>query len=189
MLVNDLTKSRREAIIVGVVLALLHLSLVPNLGIGNGRANLALVFVAYMCLGGNPAQAPIIGFGAGLFYDLTTSGPIGLMALLLTLVGWAISIAGQARISDDPVSATTFFAPVAGIVALIYAIVLMATGQVDSLLDAVIFRALPGFILDVICFALLAVILSRTASPRSGYSGLGSGGRGGKNSFSLKRGL
>lgn len=189
MIVNDPTKSRRQAVILGIVLGILQLALVPNVGIGNGRANLALIFTAYMCMGGNSQQAPIVGFCAGLFFDLCSSGPIGLMALLLTIAGWGMSIAGQARMADDPVSSTMFFAPVAGAVSLIYCVVLMATGQVSSLLDAIVFRALPGFVLDVIAFLIVALIIARTSAPTSGY-GMGSRGRGGRGGgFTMKRGL
>lgn len=187
MLVNDPAKTRRETVIAGIVLAVLQLALVPNVGIGNGRANLALVFVAYVCLGGSAAKAPLIGFFAGLFYDLVGSGPIGLMALLLTVAAWVMASAGQSRVADDFVSALTFYVPVAGVVALIYAVVLMATGQVSSLVDAVIFRALPGFILDVISFAIFGAIISRTQAPSSRLGGMG--GRGSKGGFTMKRGL
>lgn len=186
MLVNDPAKTRRETIIVACVLALLQLALAPNVGIGSGRANLALVFVAYACFGGNAQTAPIYGFASGLFFDLATTGPIGLMALILTLVGWGLSLTGRSRISDDFGGSVAFFIPVAAAVSFIYAVVLMATGQVSSILEAFVFKALPEIFLNVLCFAILAAALSRFSGQSSR---LGGPKHGSKSSLSLKRGL
>lgn len=70
MIVNDTGKARRVSIVLAVVLGILQLSIVPNVAILGGRANLALVFVAAVCLGGETSKAPFVGFFAGLFYDL-----------------------------------------------------------------------------------------------------------------------
>lgn len=186
MLVNDPTKTRRETIIVGVTLALLQLALVPNVGIGQGRANLALVFVAYACFGGTSQKAPFYGFFAGLFYDLATTGPIGLMALLLTLVGWGLSLSGRSRINDDFGGSVAYFVPVTLAVNFVYGVLLMATGQVSSIVEAFVFRALPGVLLDVVAFAILAAILSRSGDKGSMFGGAKHSSKG---SLTMKRGL
>lgn len=129
MIVNDTGKARRVSIVLAVVLGILQLSIVPNVAILGGRANLALVFVAAVCLGGETSKAPFVGFFAGLFYDLAGSGPIGLMTLLLTLTGFALSAAGRSRISDDPTASMVLFVPVALVVEALYAIVLLLFGQ------------------------------------------------------------
>jgi len=125
MIVNDTGKARRVSIVLAVVLGILQLSIVPNVAILGGRANLALVFVATVCLGGETSKAPFVGFFAGLFYDLAGSGPIGLMTLLLTLTGFALSAAGRSRVSDDPTASMVLFVPVALVVEALYAIVLL----------------------------------------------------------------
>ena len=58
MIVNDAAKGRRTSVVLAVVLGLLQLSVIPNVGILGGRANLALVFVACACLGGDARKAP-----------------------------------------------------------------------------------------------------------------------------------
>lgn len=187
MLVNDPTKTRRQIIVMAVVLGILQIAIVPNIGLGLGRANLCLVFVGCMCLGGDAQKAPILGFCAGLFYDLSTSGPIGLMALLLTLVGWLFSLISQTKVSDDLGPSIALFAPVAGIVNLIYAFALLFCNQLDGFVAAVFFHALPAFILDVLCFVIVGFLMGRSAGSSSG-AGFG-GARHGRGGYSMKRGL
>lgn len=187
MLVNNQAKVRRQAVILAVVLGLLQVALVPNFGIGSGRADLCLVYVACMCMGGDSQRAPFYGFFAGLFYDLTTTGPIGLMALILTVVGWGLSLAGQTKASEDLGPALAIFAPVAGIVNVVYALVLLAFGLTDGFIAAIFFHALPATILDIISFAIVAFVMSRSGG--SG-SGINSGRHAvGKTSYTMKRGL
>lgn len=175
MIVNDTGKFRRVAIILAVVLGLLQLSIAPNIGILGGRANLALVLVAALCLGGDASKAPVIGFASGLFYDLSGSGPIGLMALLLTLMGYALAIGGHSRISDDPTAGVVLFIPVALIVEVAYALVLLVFGQAGSFVDVVFMRALPGAVLDVLSMVVVAFFLGRAGGSSGGFGGRRSG--------------
>ena len=176
MLVNDTGKFRRVSIVLAVVLALLQLSIAPNVGILGGRANLALVLAACLCLGGDAAKGPAIGFACGLFYDLAGSGPIGLMALLLTLLGFALSAGGHSRVADDPTASVVLFVPAALIVEGVYAIVLLVFGQASSFVDVVLMRALPGAVLDCLCMVIVAFVLSRTAGSNGTFGGRHSGG-------------
>lgn len=185
MIVNDRAKGRRTSVVLAVVLGLLQLSVVPNVGLLGGRANLALVFVACACLGGDAQRAPLIGFLAGLFYDLAGSGPIGLMALLLTLAGYLFAASGRSRVADDFGGSLMMFAPVAVGVGVIYALVVLALGISPSIVDALFLRALPGAVLDCVCLAIVAAVLARTSSGSGGSLG-GAHSRGG---YTLRRGL
>lgn len=187
MIVNDPSKTRRETIIVASILLLLQLSLVPNIGIGSGRANLALVFVCYYCMGGESSKAPIAGFCAGLLYDLSSNGPIGLMALILTLIAWGVSNSNQPKPVDDFGGSMAFFVPVACAVGLIYCTILMACGYEPSFLEAIFFHALPGVILDTVSFAILVAILVRVTTPTSRLGGPRHGSS--KGGLTMKRGL
>ena len=171
MIVNDPSRSRRSSIILAVVLALAQLALVPYLGLLGGRANLALVLVGCATLGGDAQKAPAIGFAAGLFFDLSGSGPIGLMALLLTGCAYLMAAADRSRVADDLAGAATLFVPAALAVELAYAVVLLVTGASSSFVDAVFLRALPGATLDCVVFGLVGLVLSRAQGPASGVGG------------------
>ena len=169
MIVNDSGKNKRLAIILAVVLAILQIGFVPNVALLGGRANLALVLVACVCLGGSVKMAPVVGFASGAFYDLAGSGPIGLMALILTIVGFGLAAMGRSRVADDLVASITLFIPVTLLVNVVYGIVILIVGQSSSLVDALFLRALPGSVLDVLAFLIVAVILSRSSAPASGF--------------------
>jgi rod shape-determining protein MreD len=179
VIVNDLSKNRSTLIVLAVILAILQLAVVPNVAFMSGRANLCLVLVAVACLGGSTGSASAIGFACGLFYDLAGSGPIGLMALILTLAGFALAASGRSRVADDFGASLAIFIPLSLIVAGFYAIVLLVCGQSSSIVDAIFFRALPGAVLDCIAFVIVAFVLSRSSS------GAVVGGRGGSR-FSTK---
>ncbi len=145
--------------------------------------NLALVLVALACLGGPVSAAPAIGFASGLFYDMAGSGPIGLMALLLTLVAFALASAGRSRVVDDPSASVAIFVPIALGVSVLYAIVLLVCGQASSFVDVVFLRAIPGAVLDTVAFAVCAFVMGRFGAPATGF---GSGKKRGGNRFSTK---
>ena len=176
MIVNDSGRARRNAIVLAVVLGLLQLSIIPNVGILGGRANLCAVFVAVTCLGGDSSKAPLVGFLSGLFYDLAGSGPIGLMALLLTLAGFALSSSGRSRVADDPAASVAIFAPVSVVLEVVYAVVLLVFGQAGSFFEVVFMRALPGAVLDCLALAIVAFVLSRSGGTGSGLGGKHSSG-------------
>lgn len=176
MIVNDTGKARRTSIALAVILGILQLSIVPNVGILGGRANLALVLVAAVCLGGETSKAPLVGFFSGLFYDLAGSGPIGLMALLLTFTGFALAAAGRSRVADDPTASIVLFVPVALVVEVVYAIVLLVFGQAQSFVEVVFMRALPGAVLDCLALGITSVVLARVGGGSGGFGGKHSGG-------------
>ena len=182
MIVNDSSKSGRSSIILAVVLAVAQLALVPNVALLGGRANLALVLVGCACLGGNASKAPLVGFAAGLFFDLAGSGPIGLMALLLTACGYLFASADRSRVADDLGGSVALFVPAAFVVELVYAVVLLATGLSSSFVDAVFLRAIPGVVLDCVSFAIVGLVLSRFQGQGSGMGG----GRRGGSHLSMK---
>ena len=91
------------------------------------------------------------------------------MALILTIVGFGLAAMGRSRVADDLVASITLFIPVTLLVNVVYGIVILIVGQSSSLVDALFFRALPGSVLDVLAFFIVAVILSRSSAPASGF--------------------
>ena len=91
---------------------------------------------------------------------------------------------GRSRVADDLVASITLFIPVTLFVNVVYGIVILIFGQSSSLVDALFLRALPGSVLDVVAFLIIAVILSRSCAPTSGF-GKGKGSHRGAR-FSMK---
>lgn len=77
---------------IGAILAaaLLQVAIAPYIAVGGVVPNFLLLVVVTLALVEGPRAGATAGFAAGLAFDLIGSGPIGPMALVLTLVGHVI---------------------------------------------------------------------------------------------------
>lgn len=176
MQVNDSNRNRRSMVVVAVACALLQLALVPNVGIANGRANLALVAASALALqiGGRTTVA--FGFCAGLFFDLTTTGPVGLMAFELTLAALFLGSEQRNRLAEDWGGSVQVFCVAALAVELVYGLAMLLVGQATDLLAVLGLRTLPSLLLDVVAFLLVGMLAQRLSGP-SGQPSFGGGSK------------
>lgn len=181
---RDRTSSTRQTVILAVICAVCQLALAPNVGIADGRANFAIVFVMCVCYLGGGERAVIGGFAAGLFFDLSTTGPIGLMALLLTVAAFLSGGTGHVSFTDSPSDVGRSYLVVTAIVTVVYQLSMLFVGQAANFGDAIVLRALPSVILDCIAFIPFAIALSRVRPSSGGLSTPTRRGRGGH--FSTK---
>lgn len=175
MQVADKNRDARGMALLAVLCAVLQLALAPNLGLGNGRANFALVFSACVALSIGGRRGVLAGFAAGLFFDLSTTGPVGLMAFCLTVSSYVLGLEGRGRMVGDLASSVARFSAASLAVSLAYHLAMLLVGQADSLLDVVVFRTLPTALLTVACFLPFAYYVSRV---RASGPSLGGGGGG-----------
>ena len=160
MQVSDRNRESRSIAVLALVCAVLQLALAPNVGLGNGRANFALVFSACVALQSGGRRGVVAGFLAGLFFDLSTTGPIGLMAFCLSASSFALGLEERNRMAGDLASATAQFA-----VSLVYHLAMLLVGQADSLLDVLVFRTLPTAALTFVFFLPFDYYFSRVHVP------------------------
>ncbi len=153
--------------VLAVVCLVLQLALAPNVGLGNGRANFALVYAACVALTTGGTRAVVAGFVAGLVFDLSTTGPIGLMAFCLTLASFLLSGEARERVAGDLGPCVARFAVTDLAVSLAYHLAMLLVGQTDSLIDAIALRTLPTALLTLVGFLPFAYYLSRVRAPGS----------------------
>lgn len=170
MQISDKNRESRSIALLAVICAVLQLAIAPNIGLGNGRANFALVLAVTVALTTGGTRAVICGFAAGLFYDLSTTGPIGLMALLLSVCGFALGGEGRNRLSGEFAACLALFVVADLAVNVGYGLGLMICGQGGGFVDAVFLRALPGALLSLVGFLPFAYFESRirTSGPSLG---------------------
>lgn len=97
-----------------VLSVLIELTVLAPIPFWGATPPLTLVVVAAVAFTFGPVTAAITGFAAGLLLDLAppAAGIIGVSALLLTIVGYAL---GRVFASDDrPLILTTAFTAIAG---------------------------------------------------------------------------
>lgn len=178
MQVKDANKSRVSTLVVGLICLLLQLGVAPNLGLGEGRMNLALVYAACYALVVGGRRGVVMGFVSGLVYDLSTTGPLGLMTMLLTIMSYFLGIEERDRFADGfPQSLVTF-----GIASLVvefaYHFVMLMMGQASSLTDVLFVRTLPSFALTFVVFMPFSYYFTREAlgaRPRRAHRQRGGG--------------
>jgi rod shape-determining protein MreD len=77
----------------GIALAVvLQGSLVARLPLPGGAPNLAVLLVVGVALAAGPAAGLGCGFTAGLVMDLMSDHPVGVLAICLTIVGFAVGL-------------------------------------------------------------------------------------------------
>ncbi len=77
-----------------VVAVLLQVTLVADLSLLGVRPELLLLVIGATALVAGPSKGCIVGFWAGLAYDMFLQTPFGMVALVYSIVGYG---AGQAR--------------------------------------------------------------------------------------------
>lgn len=173
MQVADKNKQVRGTILLAILCALLQLALAPNVGIGNGRANFALVFAGVVALGQGGRRGVVLSFLAGLFFDLCSTEPIGLMACCLTVSSLLLGVECRNRIAGDLAGSMALFCGSAAAVSLVQSLAMLLVGQASSLLDVIVLRALPTALLTCVAFVPFAYYYSRVraAGPNLGRGG------------------
>ena len=122
---------------IAVACILLHLALAPQIHLFGGAFNFMLVLTVSLAISLDSRTMVYVGFFSGLLYDLTTTGPVGLMSLLLALVGYGVALVSRGLTSG--VGMETLRVVIAAIlgVNLIYSIAMFGLGAESSVLVAI----------------------------------------------------
>lgn len=158
---RDTAASTGRLTLVGIICLLGQLCIAPNVSILQGTFNFALVFTACVAMSEGGDRAVLAGFVSGLIYDLSGSGPVGIMAFELSLAGFFVGQSGRNRFAEDRLELTQVFLMMAVAVQLFYQVLMFVVGQAASPLDALLYRALPSLLLDCIAFLPFALWFSR----------------------------
>lgn len=76
-------------------LVILHTSVFPQFRVFGVMPDVLLLLAIAGGVAGGPTQGASLGFGAGLVADLFLTTPLGLSALVLSVVGYAIGLSGE----------------------------------------------------------------------------------------------
>lgn len=174
--VKDRGRSMRLTIAIAAACAVLQVGIAPQISLFGGTVNFMIVFAAVAALTTEPSQAVVCGFLAGLFYDLTSSAPVGLMALLLTAGTFAFNqaMANQAGgFSSVTVRMCGFFALA---VCALNGLALLLMGEQTSIFWALVGHGLSSAVLTGIV-AVPFLMFGAPAAQSMGLSGRGRGTR------------
>lgn len=167
MQINDKSHDTRGLIGLAAICAVCQLALAPNIAIANGHANFALVFAACYALTRGGDAAITAGFVSGLLFDLCSTGPIGLMAFILTLVSRFLGSEQRNRMAGDFSTGVVMFSASSLSAALVHSLAMLLTGNAGSIVEALVFRAVPTAFLSIVAFLPFAYYFSRVRSSSS----------------------
>lgn len=174
---NNSGPRRSRLIGMAVACVVLHLALAPQLRPFGGTFNFMLVLTVSMAISMDSRSMVYIGFFCGLLYDLTTTGPVGLMSLLLALVGYGVAMVSRGLASG--VGMETLRVVIAAVlgVNLVYSIAMSLLGVESSLLISIGVHGLASTALDVLAGVPFLLLAGGSVSQR-GFSARGVYGRG-----------
>lgn len=159
--------SRKVLIILLVICAVLQIMLAPNIAIGGVSPNFMLLPAVCAGIIADAKQGCIFGFASGLIFDLSTTGPLGAMTLILTLVGFLVSVFANNLLSENwlmPVA--VLFA--ASLFTELFHVIISAMFGIAPFFHSLVFVALPGTVYDTVfgflCFPLLKSRISHSGS-------------------------
>lgn len=184
MEVRDPHRQRRSLAIACAVAAALQLALAPQISLFGGAFNFMLVFALCMSLGIEIGTAVLIGFFSGLFYDMTSAAPVGLMSLLLTIGCFLLATVSRGISSNVTTDSMRLIAAAILAINVANGVVLLLMGVEGGFVSAVLVHGLASTVLDVLA-SLPFLVLVGASEPKKGFSARAKGTRF-KNYKSLK---
>lgn len=172
--------------VLALVCFALQIFLAPNIMLGAGQINFALIFVGLVSFTHSRKAAIISGFLGGIVFELLGASVIGIMPCLLSIVGYVLASDVRARIQEDPLFSFIVFGVCSFAVSCLHFIVLLILGTQPSILEALVFRMLPVFVLTTFAFIPFVVVLQRMSAPKTSMS-LKHGQKKARHSYLLRR--
>lgn len=144
-----------------IVALLLQAGLAPYISIGGVTPNFLLLVVITAALTSGPTAGASSGFAAGLLFDLLGTGPVGPMALVLTVTGFLAGMLHEQMFAEGWLLPLTvlFFASLAAEVA--YGLMLMLLGTQMSFGRTLLTTMLPGAVYNTALALLIYPWLAR----------------------------
>jgi rod shape-determining protein MreD len=145
--------------------ALLQAGLAPYLAIGGVTPNFLFLVVVTLALVQGPTPGASAGFAAGLIFDLLGSGPVGPMALVLSVVGYAAGLLHEQMFAEGWLQPLMVLGIAALATEIAYGVLLGLLGEgapfFASLLTKMVPTALYNTVLALLVYPWLARFLRR----------------------------
>lgn len=143
--------------LVTFVTLLLQVVVVSPLSIAGGRGNIVLLLAIAAGLEADAERGAILGFAAGLSFDLLLDTPAGLSALTFALVGWCVGVMKDSVLRSSPVTSLLLVAGASVGGTLLYAALAVVFGvTVDP-------RDLPAIVVVIAVVNVVAATPMRWA--------------------------
>lgn len=140
---------------------LLQVGVAPYIAIGGVVPNFLLLATVSLALIEGPSYGAVTGFTCGLLYDLLAAGPVGPMALVLTLTGFVAGLLEANLFAEGWLMPLTVLAIASLATELVYGLILDVVGSGGPFLPSFFGIMLPGAIYDTALALLVYPWLAR----------------------------
>ncbi|MDR2491980.1 MAG: rod shape-determining protein MreD [Coriobacteriales bacterium] len=165
--------SVRYVFLGGLAAFVAQVALAPNCAIAGVVPNLMIVATALTALSHSALRACVFGFVVGMLYDLASGGPLGVMALVSCIIGYALSTVTKGSFSESLLAKMAAVVLAALFGEMLHALVLGIIGYSADVLHSLVFVALPGVAFDALIGLVALLVLNALGSRKgSGRSGL-----------------
>jgi len=144
-----------------LVALVLQVAVAPYLAIGGIVPNFMLLVVVTLALVEGPSWGCVSGFVAGLMFDLIGTGPVGPMALVLSVVGYAAGTLSANLFAEGWLLPLTVLGVASLTVELAYGLVLALVGETSGWWDTFATVMLPSALYNVALGLLVYPVLAR----------------------------
>lgn len=152
---------RIVVVIAAIAAVLLQVFVAPHIAIGFAFPNFAVALCLAVALVRHDYSNPVLPFVLGLVFDLASGGPVGAMALALTLTttfeAWFYD---RAR-NDTMFMALAVLAVCVLLTELLYGMAFLMFGYASGFLEAFVYRMVPCFAYDFVLAAIVYAVASR----------------------------
>ena len=149
--------------IIAVVAFLLQVVIAPNIAISGIAPNFLMIALLPVSMMSSQRTSTIAGFVLGLLFDLLGFGPVGGMALVMAVMGYALPlVTGSVQVNSF--SMWIIVTAVAMLVGnLAYCIVISILGYEQSFFASLWFKVLPWTVYDIVIGAIVWPVQRRAA--------------------------
>ena len=158
-------------LVVGAIAAfVLQIALAPAVALFSAQPNFLLAYALVVAIVIPTEAGPVLPFVMGLLYDLTGTGPVGGMALLLVIACFLASRVFSLMDNDTLFMPVTIFVVATFAAEMLYGALLIGLGLSASPVDAFLYRALPCTLYDcavgLVVYFVMARLLAGGAQDR-----------------------
>jgi rod shape-determining protein MreD len=155
---------RKIALVTAIICGVLQVMLAPYISIGGVCPNFMILATVCAAFTVGPSRTCVYGFACGVVFDLSTTGPLGAMALVLTVVGYLVSVLAHDAL-DESVPVALGVLLVSAFIAELIELVVMCFMGSATFFHSFVATVLPGTLYDavfgIICFPIVRSRLSR----------------------------
>ncbi|MGI6216642.1 MAG: rod shape-determining protein MreD [Coriobacteriales bacterium] len=151
---NNSGPSTKSIVISVIVAFLLQAMLSPNIAIGGISPNFMLLILIPISCAISQRASTVLGFFLGLLFDLLGSGPVGAMALVLTVTGFALGGMFKTLKIDGFVLWLIVMAVTVLLANFAFCIVVSISGYETDFLASLGLKMLPWTLYDIIVGAI-----------------------------------